>query len=155
MPKIKFSGLKVIGRYTEAFNHVLEVHYPLACICYTKGLEAHIKKQSHYNVLKYLNQIHEMIATPDFIGINPHEYGRDTIEIVKKFDEYVMIGIKLDDSKEYYYVTTMYTLQSSKVKRRLHSGRLRSAHLVHVKIADDKRKEYFFSERVNYSYSKR
>lgn len=152
MQKIKFAGLKVIGKYTDAFNQVLGVDYPVGSICYSKGLEAHIKKQNHYNVLKYLQRIHEMIAQPDYIGVNPHEYGCDTIEVVKHFDEYVMIGLKWDKNQEYYYVTTMYTLQPSKVKRRCHSGRLRCAQAVHVP-ASEKRKEVYFSEHISYCYT--
>ena len=150
MSKIHFNGVKVIGKFVNEFNEILGVHYPVMPICYTKGLEAHIKKQKHYNVLKYLDRISDIIGTPDYIGINPHEYGNDTIEIVKKFEEYVMIGIKLDASKEYYYITTMYTIHSAKIRRRFYSDRLKRVDFSALKM-NGKRNHYFIDEKHIFS----
>lgn len=36
-----------------------------------------------------------------------------------------MIGIKLDSNGQYYYVSTMFDIQKSKIDRRLHSGRIK------------------------------
>ena len=126
MSKIKFNGLKVAGRFTDTFNDILDLDYDTLDICYSKGLEIHIKKQKHYNCLKYLDRIQEIVKSPDYVGVNPHEYGSDTIELVKSYrEEDIIIGIKLDKSGEYFYISTMYTLTSSKIARRLHSGRLK------------------------------
>lgn len=56
-------------------------------------------KRKHYKCLKYIDYIPDIIANPDYVGINPNE-SENSIEIVKQYDE-------------------------SKVLRRLHSGRLK------------------------------
>ena len=81
-------------------------------------------KRKHYKCLKYIDYIPDIIAEPDYIGVNPNEAG-ESIEIVKKYEDNVLVGIKLDTEGEYFYVSTMYDIQESKVSRRLHSGRLK------------------------------
>jgi len=118
--------MKTAGKFSTVFNEVLGLDLGGTRICYSKGLEIHIKKRRHYNCLKYLCKLSEIVANPDYIGINPHEYGADTIELVKTYGEDdVIIGIKLDESQEYFYISTMYTLTSAKIARRLFSGRLK------------------------------
>lgn len=43
----------------------------------------------------------------------------------KHYDDNILIGIKLDSANNYLYVSTMHSVQESKIKRRLHSGRLK------------------------------
>ena len=82
-------------------------------------------KRKHYKCLKYISCLDEIIASPDYIGVNPNEEGC-SIELVKKYEDNVMIGIKLDSEKNYLYVSTMHDVQASKIARRLHSGRLKN-----------------------------
>jgi len=42
--------------------------------------------------LKHIDDIPDMIKSPDYVGINPNEKG-DTIELVKVFDKNILIGI--------------------------------------------------------------
>ena len=81
-------------------------------------------KRKHFNCLKYIDYIPEIIQSPDYIGINPNEDGK-SIEIIKRYKDNVMIGIKLDTDGEYLYVSTVHDVQESKIKRRLHSGRIK------------------------------
>ena len=90
----------------------------------SKGLPAHMVKRKHFNCLKYIDYIPEIIQNPDYIGINPNEDGK-SIEIIKRYKDNVMIGIKLDTDGEYLYVSTVHDVQKSKIKRRLHSGRIK------------------------------
>ena len=46
-------------------------------------------------------------------------------ELVKRYSDNVMIGIKLDTDGEYLCVSTMHDIQESKIQRRLFSGRLK------------------------------
>lgn len=81
-------------------------------------------KRKHYNCLQYIDYIPDMIEHPDYIGINPNEQGQ-TIEIIKRYKDNVLIGMKLDTDGKYLYVATVYDLQESKIDRRLHSGRIK------------------------------
>lgn len=81
-------------------------------------------KRKHYNCLKYIDYIPEIILEPDYAGINPNEKGI-SLELVKRYADNVMIGIKLDIDGEYLYISTMHDVQESKIQRRLFSGRLK------------------------------
>ena len=59
-----------------------------------------------------------------YIGINPNEPGI-SIELIKKYADNVLIGIKLDTDREYLFVSTMHEVQESKISRRLYSGRIK------------------------------
>ena len=81
-------------------------------------------KRKHFKCLKYIDYIPDIIQRPDYIGVNPNER-RTSIELIKRYADNVMIGIKLDADGEYLYVSTMHDVQESKISRRLHGGRLR------------------------------
>lgn len=57
--------------------------------------------------------------------MNPNENGTESIELIKRYKDNVMIGIKLDKDNDYLYVSTMHDIQESKIQRRLHSGRIK------------------------------
>lgn len=113
-----------VGSFTEQFNKILGTDMEQLEIFRSKGLPAHMVKRKHYKCLKYIDYIPDIISNPDYIGINPNE-SDDSIEIVKKYDDNVLLGIKLDSDGKYLYVSTMFDVQESKVLRRLHSGRLK------------------------------
>ena len=113
-----------VGTFTEKFNKILGTDVEQLKIFRSKGLPAHMVKRKHYKCLKYIDYIPDILESPDYIGINPNEIGK-SIEFVKKYDDNVLLGIKLDTDGEYFYVSTMYDVQESKVMRRLHSGRLK------------------------------
>jgi len=113
-----------VGNFADKFNVILGTDIEQLDIFRSKGLPAHMLKRKHYKCLKYIDYIPDIIANPDYIGINPNESG-DSIELVKQYDDHVLLGIKLDMNGRYLYVSTMYDVQESKVSRRLHSGRLK------------------------------
>ena len=113
-----------VGRYNSAFNEILGVSLEELDIYQSQGLKTHMIKRKHFSCLKYINNIPEIIMNPDYIGINPNESG-DSVEFIKQYDDNVLLGIKLDTSKNYFYVSTMFDIQESKIARRLHSGRIK------------------------------
>ena len=113
-----------VGSFADKFNVILGTDIELLDIFRSKGLPVHMLKRKHYKCLKYIDYIPDIIADPDYIGINPNESGA-SIELVKQYDDHVLLGIKLDMDGSYLYVSTMYDVQESKVSRRLHSGRLK------------------------------
>ena len=113
-----------VGFYNKRFNDLTSSNLPLLKIYRSKGLPAHLVKRKHFNCLKHIDDIPDIILNPDYIGINPNEDG-ETIELIKTIDKNILIGIKLDSDKNYLYVSTMYDVQEAKLIRRLHSGRLK------------------------------
>ena len=113
-----------VGKYNKELNDILDINIEELEIYRSKGLPTHMVKRKHYNCLKYIDYIPEIISKPDYAGINPNEKGT-SLELVKRYADNVMIGIKLDTDGEYLYVSTMHDVQESKIQRRLFSGRLK------------------------------
>lgn len=113
-----------VGKYNTKFNEILGIHIGELEIYRSKGLPTHMVKRKHFNCLKYIDYIPDIIENPDYIGVNPNEDGT-SIEIIKRYRDNVMIGIKLDTDGEYLYVSTVHDVQESKIARRLHSGRIK------------------------------
>lgn len=113
-----------VGKYNPLFNDILGINIEELEIFRSKGLPSHMVKRKHYKCLKYIDYIPDIISNPDYIGVNPNE-PEDSIELVKKYSDNVMLGIKLDTDGKYLYVSTMYDVQESKISRRLFSGRLK------------------------------
>lgn len=117
-----------VGTYNPAFNEILGTSLDELEIYESKGLKAHMIKRKHFSCLKYIDCIPDIIMNPDYIGINPNEAG-DSVEYIKRYDNNVLLGIKLDTSANYFYVSTMFDIQESKITRRLHSGRIKQINI--------------------------
>jgi len=113
-----------VGYFCQIFNDIIGSNLPLQKIYRSKGFPAHLIKQKHFNCLKHIDYIPDIIKNPDYIGINPNEKG-DTIELIKVLDKNILIGIKLNLDGDYLYVSTMHDVQEPKLQRRLHSGRVK------------------------------
>lgn len=113
-----------VGTYNSKFNEILGIELDELTIYRSKGLPTHMVKRKHFNCLKYIDYIPDIIENPDYIGINPNEVGI-SIEIIKQYKDNVMIGVKLDTDGEYFYVSTVHDIQQSKIERRLYSGRIK------------------------------
>ena len=88
------------------------------------NLIKHIKKRKHDNVLPYLDVIEDIISNPDFVGVSPKE-PNTSMELIKVYDDNVLVAIKIHQSEQYFYVPTMYTITDYKLNSRLHGGRLK------------------------------
>jgi len=111
------NNLFEVGIFKKEFNQILGINLPISIIYQSNGLSTHIIKRKHFKCLKYISLISEIIESPDYIGINPNE--EYSIELIKKYKDNVLIGIKLDKNENYFYVSTMYDIQESKITRRL------------------------------------
>ena len=81
-------------------------------------------KRHHNDVIHHIEDLELILRNPDFVGINPRE--KDvSFEYVKRFDNNVLVAIKLHKSGDFSYVPTMYRLQDYKLQSRIKSGRLR------------------------------
>lgn len=92
-------------------------------IVQSKGIKKHVEKR-HPECIKYLGNISSIIKHPDYIGRSPNEDSM-SFELVKRIDECVQIGIRLDKSEEYFFVATLYVVTEAKVNARIRSGRLK------------------------------
>ena len=77
----------------------------------SKGLLAHLLKRKHYKAAKYLDFIPEIINAPDYAGFYDGQ-----IELVKIFKDNIFLSIKLDETKDLYYVATLFDVSESKIE---------------------------------------
>ena len=124
MKESRKEELILVGEYNIELNDILDIYIEKMIIYRSKGLPTHMVKRKHYNCLKYIDYIPEIIKNPDYVGVNPNE-STISFELIKKYLDNIMIGIKIDTDGRYLYVSTMHDIQESKVKRRLFSGRLK------------------------------
>ena len=86
----------------------------------SKGLLAHLLKRRHYKAAKYLDFIPEIVNSPDYAGFYDGQ-----IELVKIFKDNIFLSIKLDETKDLYYVATLFDVSESKIEAYCKSGRLK------------------------------
>ena len=111
-----------IGVYNGQYDTLLGRVLPKLNIIQSEGLEKHVSKR-HPSCLKYLSKIGEIISSPDYVGVNSKE--SDSFELIKKYDDNILVGIKLDIKNDYYYVATLHDIKQSKIDNRVFSGRLK------------------------------
>lgn len=114
-----------VGKYNLIFNDILGINISDFDIYRSKGLPAHMLKRHHEKCLKYIDYIPDIIQSPDYIGINPNETEVQSIELIKRYRDNILIGIKLDKDNDYLYVSTMHDISESKMQMRLFSGRFK------------------------------
>ena len=119
---MKTSEMTRVGEYVEEFNTITGQSLPCGPIYQDPGLIKHIQKR-HPDGLANLERIPEVISSPDYIGRNPSE--PDSIELVKRFDDNVMVCVKLDKHEKYLYVATVFDLKQIKLDKRINNGRLK------------------------------
>ena len=113
-----------VGKYNTKFNDILGLKIDELDIYRSKGLPTHMVKSKHFKALKYIDYIPDSIESPDYIGVNPNEDGTESIELIKRYKDNILVEIKLDEENGYLYVSTMHNVQEGKINRRLYSGNL-------------------------------
>ena len=61
---------------------------------------------------------------PAYIGIYKNDEGQTAIEFIKKAYTNLLLGVEVDEEKQYIYVTTMYPITDRKIENRIYSGKL-------------------------------
>ena len=109
---IDFSFCFCYNYFTVTSTHILCTFHMIQTM--ENSMDTNLLKVGKYN-----NSFNSVL------GINPNETRTDSIELIKRYKDNILIGIKLDKSSNYLYISTMYNIQESKIQRRLHSGRLK------------------------------
>lgn len=141
-------NLLKVGKYDNKFNEILGIEIEEVEIYRSKGLPAHMLKSKHQNCLKYIDYIPDIIENPDYVGVNPNEKENSSFELIKRYKDNILIGIKLDKDGDYLYVATMHEVQESKIVRRLHSGRIKKVITECEKNSTENRKNNLDKEEI-------
>lgn len=114
--------MRIVGTYIELFNEITGQHLPCGDIYQSDGLEKHLLKH-HPDEIELMNDIEDVINSPDYIGKNPKE--PESVELVKIMCQNVMVCVKLDSVNNYLYVASVFSINQSKLTNRVKSGRLK------------------------------
>ena len=112
--------MEKVGLYIERFNELTGQSIPCGNIYQSAGLSVHVIKR-HPECAADIGIIPQIIAEPDYIGHSPTE--PQSIELVKRLQNNMMVCIKLDVKKNYLYVASLFSISEAKIQNRLNSGR--------------------------------
>lgn len=122
----KLKTYSIVGYLNFNLSKIVNLTYE-GNIYAAPGVIKHIiKRHSHelsQTILNDLvNTIKNILSSPDYIGQHPDKSG---MEFVKVLDDNIMVTIEIDVNDNYLYVSSLYPIPTSKINRRLRSGRLK------------------------------
>ena len=86
-----------ICQYNEKLNEVSGANLPVGkIIFFFVGLPIFLRNRVHGRYLPYIDKLEEILQSPDYVGVNPNEPPNSSIELVKRYDDNILVGIILD-----------------------------------------------------------
>ena len=107
-----------VGRLNSKIDKVVGKTISNIDIFRSKGLLTHLLKRKHYTAAKYLDYLPDVLQAPDYVG-----YVDGVVELVKLFKDDIFVSVKLDSSRDLYYIATMFDVKKSKIETNVKSGR--------------------------------
>ena len=93
-----------IGQVTDEVKEIFDIVLETSVIKVNKeGLRSHMLKRHHNDVIHHIEDLELILSNPDFVGVNPREKDA-SFEYVKRFDDNVLVAIKLHKSGDFFYV---------------------------------------------------
>ena len=119
--------MKKVGEFTEKVINQLQLNIPIGTpILIGESNETHIKSRHPYEYDRYYNQIPDIIAKPNYIGISPKD---GSIQFVKEFfvnSEYIRVAVKITKNTK-CYVKTLHLLSTCNAENYIKKGTLKKA----------------------------
>ena len=124
----RFCTYKRVGYLRERVAYELGIEFT-GVIYASPGVLKHIikrhgrqfDKRTRTGIFEWMKKI---IDDPDYIGIYKNDEGQTAIEFIKKAYTNLLLGVEVDEEKQYIYVTTMYPITDRKIENRIYSGKL-------------------------------
>ena len=124
----RFCTYKRVGYLRESVAYELGIEFT-GVIYASPGVLKHIikrhgrqfDKRTRTGILEWMKKI---LDDPDYIGIYKNDEGQTAIEFIKKAYTNLLLGVEVDEEKQYIYVTTMYPITDRKIENRIYSGKL-------------------------------
>lgn len=125
----RFCTYKRVGYLRERVAYELGIRVYWCNLCLCPGVLKHIikrhgrqfDKRTRTGILEWMKKI---LDDPDYIGIYKNDEGQTAIEFIKKAYTNLLLGVEVDEEKQYIYVTTMYPITDRKIENRIYSGKL-------------------------------
>lgn len=132
----EYKAYKKIGKIKSSISELLELDFS-GIVYASPGVIRHIKKRHSKQLTKRVKEniietMEKIIKSPDYFGLDNKRGNGGSLELVKKIDNIILLGLEIDLEGKYIYVATMYPITESKMNARIHSGRLISVENVEV-----------------------
>lgn len=127
--KREYKAYKKVGKIKISISELLELNLP-RIVYASPGVINHIKKRHGRQFTKKIKDniidiIEKVIKEPEYVGLDYRGETGDSLELVKKIDNIILLlGLEFDLEDKYIYVATMYPLTLSKMNARIYRGRL-------------------------------
>ena len=124
----RFCTYKRVGYLRERVAYELGIEFT-GVIYASPGVLKHIikrhgrqfDKRTRTGILEWMKKI---LDDPDYIGIYKNDEWQTAIEFIKKAYTNLLLGVEVDEEKQYIYVTTMYPITDRKIENRINSGKV-------------------------------
>jgi len=119
--------VKVIGEITEEVKDVLNLDLAIGTPIYigTTNIE-HMQREHPAEYSRYFILLPKIIATPDFVGVNPKD---GSLEYIKTFPasggQYLKLAVRISGDG-FLFARSLYEILERTVKKRVEKGMLKS-----------------------------
>lgn len=112
-------------KISSEIKEIFEVEIDNNRIIYSReGLYKHILKRNHNDVIKYFDNLEDIVSNPDYVGMS-NRNNSPSFEYVKCYEDNVLVAVRLNKKKGFFYIASMYIITDSKLESRIRSGRLK------------------------------
>lgn len=124
----RFCTYKRVGYLRQKIANELGIEFT-GVIYASPGVLKHIMKRHGKQLdmktkASILDWMKKILDDPDYIGIYKNGEGQTAVEFIKRVYTNLLLGVEVDEEKEYIYVTTMYPITDKKIENRVYSGKL-------------------------------
>lgn len=117
--------MSVIGSISSEIQNLLNLNITNDNRIYLGDTNiAHMQSSHPEDYVKYKDEIPRILATPDYVGINPTD---NSIEYVKEYkvdNEFVKVAIRVTTTNK-YYARSVYVLNNNRVHNYITKGTMK------------------------------
>lgn len=123
--EISNSMAQIIGYFNQSIIELLHLNIPNNTpIFLGESNIEHMKSRHPYEFDKYFSDISEIIANPDYVGLNPSD---SSVGFVKEYlisEEYVRVAVRVT-TKGQYFAKSLHSLSTYNATRYIEHGTLK------------------------------
>ncbi len=123
-----YKAYKKVGQINTSVIERLD--FPIDGSVYASpGVINHIKRHHGRQLTRKVKEnllqvIGSVIENPDYVGIDKKRGKIGALELIKKVDAMILVGLEIDLEDNYIYVSTLYPITNSKINNKIYSGRI-------------------------------
>lgn len=117
--------MRIVGVFSEAVIQLLDLPItPGTPILIGEQNIEHIKQRHAYEYDLYFYRIEEIIETPDYVGINPHDHSIGYVKLYEVNGDYVRVAVRVTTNGT-YIVRSLHNLSTVNAENYIRHGTLK------------------------------